>query len=404
MSRTPFLHPFARPLADEFLCLVRGEGALVYDDSGREYVDAMASLWFCAAGHGRTEIADAVGGQLRTLAAFHSFDRFTNLPAEQLCEKLAALAPMPDTRVFLTNSGSEAIDSALKIVRAARAVGGEPHRQRVVTVEGAYHGVTYGGLALGGLPLNQEHFGAMVPDVVQVPRNDASAVAAALSEGGNQVAAVLVEPVLGAGGVHPPDEGYLRELRRLCDATGTWLVLDEVISGFGRLGTQWGAQRYGVEPDAVVFAKAVTSGYVPLGGVLVGRAVRERLEADPAFVLRHGHTFSGHPGACAAALANLEVLEREQLVQRVPELGAKLSAGLRELVADGLVDSVRGDGAVWAVGLHEGADATEVHSTMIADGVIARALGPSTVAFCPPYVLTDGQLDRILTALRQALR
>ena len=404
MSRTAFLHPFARPLADEFLCLVRGDGALVYDDAGREYVDAMASLWFCAAGHGRTEIADAVGTQLRTLAAFHSFDRFTNLPAERLCQRLVELAPMPDARVFLTSSGSEAIDSALKIVRAARAVGGEPHRQRVVTVEGAYHGVTYGGLALGGLPMNQEHFGAMVPDVVQVPRNDAAAVAAVLAEAGDQVAAVLVEPVLGAGGVHPPDEGYLAELRRLCDAAGAWLVLDEVISGFGRLGSLWGAQRYGVEPDAVVFAKAVTSGYVPLGGVLVGRAVRERLEADPAFVLRHGHTFSGHPGACAAALANLEVLDREQLMERVPELGAKLSGGLRELVADGLVDSVRGEGAVWAVGLHEGADATEVHSAMIADGVIARPLGPSTVAFCPPYVLTDSQLDRILTALRRALR
>ena len=403
MSRTPFLHPFARPLADEFLCLVRGDGALVYDDTGREYVDAMASLWFCAAGHGRTEIADAVGTQLRTLAAFHSFDRFTNLPAEQLCEQLAKLAPMPDARVFLTSSGSEAIDSALKIVRAARAVGGEPHRQRIVTVEGAYHGVTYGGLALGGLPLNREHFGAMVPDVVRVPHDDAAAVAAVLAESGDQVAAVLVEPVLGAGGVHPPDEGYLTELRRLCDAAGAWLVLDEVISGFGRLGTPWGAQRYGVEPDAVVFAKAVTSGYVPLGGVLVGRAVRERLEADPAFVLRHGHTFSGHPGACAAALANLEVLDREQLMQRVPELGAKLSAGLRELVADGLVDHVRGEGAVWAVGLDEDTDAAEVHTAMIADGVIARPLGPSTVAFCPPYVLTDSQLDRILTALRRAL-
>ncbi len=404
MSRTPFLHPFARPLADEFLCLVRGDGALVYDDTGREYVDAMASLWFCAAGHGRTEIAEAVGAQLRTLAAFHSFDRFTNLPAEQLCAQLAELAPMPDARVFLTSSGSEAIDSALKIVRAARAVGGEPHRQRVVTVEGAYHGVTYGGLALGGLPLNQEHFGAMVPHVVQVPRNDAAAVAAVLAESGDQVAAVLVEPVLGAGGVHPPDEGYLVELRRLCDAAGAWLVLDEVISGFGRLGTPWGAQRYGVEPDAVVFAKAVTSGYVPLGGVLVGRAVRERLEADPAFVLRHGHTFSGHPGACAAALANLRVLEQEQLPQRVPELGARLAAGLRELVTDGLVDHVRGEGAVWAVGLDSDTDAAQVHSAMIADGVIARPLGPSTIAFCPPYVLTDSQLDRILTALRQALR
>ena len=173
MPMSAFLHPFARPTASDFLCLVRGEGALVYDDRGREYVDAMASLWFCDVGHGRAEIADAVADQLRTLAAFHAFDRFTNEPAEALAAALVERAPMPGARVFLTSSGSEAVDTALKLVRAARTLGGEGHRRVVVSLEGAYHGVTYGGLAVGGLPLNQEHFGPMVPDVVQVPRNDA---------------------------------------------------------------------------------------------------------------------------------------------------------------------------------------------------------------------------------------
>ena len=398
-----FLHPFARPTATEFLTLVRGEGALVHDDAGRDYVDAMASLWFCDVGHGRSEIAEAVAGQLRTLAAFHAFDRFTNEPAERLAEQLALRAPMPDARVFLTSSGSEAVDSALKLVRAARAVGGEPDRRVVVSLEGAYHGVTYGGLAAGGLPLNQEHFGAMLPDVVQLPKNDVGAVARLLAERGEQVAAVIAEPVLGAGGVHPPDEGYLSEVRRLCDQSGAWLVLDEVICGFGRLGAMWGAQRYGVQPDVVTFAKAVTSGYVPLGGVLVGAQVRARLEADESFVLRHGHTYSGHPGACAAALANLAILEREQLMSRVPAIGRSLSAGLHALAADGLVAQVGGEGAVWAVGLRAGVDAVAARDAMIEDGVIARAIGPATLAFCPPYVITDDQLDQTLAALRRAL-
>ncbi len=403
MPLPAFLHPFARPSAEDFLCLVRGEGALVYDDTGREYVDAMASLWFCDVGHGRGEIADAVADQLRTLASFHTFDRFTNEPAERLCAQLAAGAPMPDARVFLTTSGSEAVDTALKLVRVARAVGGEPQRRVVVSLEGAYHGVTYGGLAASGLPLNREHFGPMLPDVVQVPRNDADAVSQLLAERGDEVAAVMAEPVLGAGGVHPPDEGYLRELRRLCDGAGAWLVLDEVICGFGRLGTSWGAERYAVRPDLVTFAKGVTSGYVPLGGVLVGAAVRERLEADASFVLRHGHTYSGHPGACAAALANLAILERERLVDRVPAIGRRLSDGLQALVGKGLVEQVRGDGAVWAAGLPEGIDAIATREAMIRDGVIARAIGSSTVTFCPPYVITDDQLDRSLAALERAL-
>jgi putrescine---pyruvate transaminase len=403
MPQSAFLHPFARPTATDFLCIVRGQGAVVFDDHGRDYVDAMASLWFCDVGHGRAEIADAVADQLRTLAAFHAFDRFTNAPAEQLAARLAELAPMPDARVFLTTSGSEAVDSALKLVRAARTLGGEPQRRVVISQEGAYHGVTYGGLGIGGLPLNQEHFGPMLPDVVQVPRHDAAAVAQLLAERGDEVAAVVVEPVLGAGGVHPPPAGFLPELRRLCDAAGAWLVLDEVICGFGRLGAMWGAQRYDVQPDVVTFAKGVTSGYVPLGGVLVGAAVRARLEADPAYVLRHGHTYSGHPGACVAALANVDLLEREHLVERVPEIARRLGGGLHALAGDGRVAQVRGEGAVWAAGLADGVDAVAVRDSMIEQGVIARAIGPSTLAFCPPYVITDDQLDRVLAALGAAL-
>jgi adenosylmethionine-8-amino-7-oxononanoate aminotransferase len=191
-------------------------------------------------------------------------------------------------------------------------------------------------------------------------------------------------------------------MRRLCDEAGALLVFDEVICAFGRLGTWFGAERFGVVPDLVTFAKGVTSGYVPLGGVLLSRRVLDVLEADPALTLRHGHTYSGHPTACVAALTNLSIIEREGLVDRAPKIGARLSAGLRELLDEGRIAEVRGDGAVWGVGLH-GDDAVEVRDRMLAEGVIPRPIGTKTLAFCPPLVVTDEQLDRCVEALAAAL-
>ena len=205
------------------------------------------------------------------------------------------------------------------------------------------------------------------------------------------------------GGVYPPTDGYLAELRRLCDRHGALLVFDEVITAFGRLGTWFGADHFGVQPDLITFAKAVTSGYVPLGGVLVGAAVRSALESEPGFVLRHGYTYSGHPGACTAALANLDVLTNEGLLERAPVIGARLGAGLRALAADGAVAGVRGEVAVWAVALHEGQAATGVRDQMMQQGVITRAIGADTLTFCPPLVTTDEQIDHIIDVVADAV-
>jgi adenosylmethionine-8-amino-7-oxononanoate aminotransferase len=404
VSVSPFLHPFARPTADRFVQIVRGEGATVWDADGKAYVDALASLWYCNVGHGRAEIADAVAAQMRQIAAYHTFELFTNEPSERLAARLADLAPMPGARVFLTSSGSEAVDTALKLARVAHAVGGEPQRTVVVSRSPSYHGVTYGGLAATGLPLNQEHFGPMLGDVVQAPKDDLEAVEAVFTAQPGRVAAVIAEPVIGAGGVHPPAPGHLQGLRRLCDEHGAWLILDEVICGFGRLGAWWGAQRFGVRPDLVTFAKAVTSGYLPLGGVLVGADVRARLEADPAFVLRHGHTYSGHPTAATAALASLAITEREGLVERAVKVGERLADGLRSFLGQAHVTEVRGDGAVWALGLDEGLAAPAVRDALLERGVIARPIGASTLAFCPPLVVTEEQIDRCVEALGEALR
>ncbi len=374
------------------------------DDLGRRYVDAMASLWYCNVGHGRAEIADAVAAQLRRLDNFHTFELFTNVPAEQLTSLVADLAPILEARVFLTCGGSEAVDTAIKLCRIAHHLAGRRERHLVISRAPSYHGVTYGGMTLTGLPLNLEGFGPLLGGVIQVPKDDVEALRRVFADRGGEVAAVIAEPVVGAAGVYPPAEGYLQELRWLCDAHGAFLILDEVVTGFGRLGTWWGAQHYGVIPDVVTFAKAVTSGYLPLGGVLVGPALRGPLEADAGFVLRHGHTYSGHPAACAAGLAALDIQRREGLIDRVPKIGQRLSAGLRAIADDTeKIAEVRGEGAVWAVGLASGVSAPAVRDGMLARGVIARAIGDATIAFCPPLVIEDRDLDQCAEALEGAL-
>ena len=348
MSPTPFLHPFARPGATgaEHRTIVRGEGATVWDADGNAYVDALASLWYCNVGHGRTEIAERVAAQMGVLENFHTFDVFTNEPAERFAATVAERAPVPGGRVFLTSSGSEAVDTALKLSRLTFALKGEPERRVVVGRDGAYHGVAYGGTSVGGLAPNREHYGPFVGATVRVGAHDVDELAAFLAEHGPTVAAVIAEPVQGAGGVHPARPGFLPRLRELCTEHGALLVLDEVITGFGRLGSWFAAERYGVEPDLITFAKACTSGYLPLGGVVVGRTVLDQLEADPAYVLRHGFTYSGHPTACAAGLANLEILEREDLFARVPAIAERLGGGLAALAADGAVVEARGIGGI----------------------------------------------------------
>lgn len=392
----PFLHPFAKPTRTAFTTIARGRGALVWDTDGVEYVDAMASLWYCAAGHGRAEIADAVAHQLRTVAAYSCFDPFSNGPADELAARLTDLTPMVDARVFLCGSGSEAVDTSMKLARLAQRMAGHPDRTLIISRDRGYHGTNLGGTSAQGIAPNREGWGPLVPDVVQVPSDDAEALALLMAEHGDRVAAVLTEPVQGAGGVYPPVDGYLAELRRLCDRHGAYLIFDEVITGFGRLGSWFAADHYDVVPDLTTFAKAVTSGYQPLGGVLVGAAVRDALESDPAFILRHGYTYSGHPAACAGALANLDVLEREDLVSRAGPVGARLGDGLRALAADGTIDHARGAGAVWAAGLRPDQDAMAIRDRMLAAGVITRAIATDTLTFCPPLVITDAQIDRIV--------
>lgn len=404
MANVPsaFLHPFARPTRESFVPIVRGEGALVWDSDGKEYVDGMASLWYCAIGHGRGEMADAVSAQIRTIEAYSCFDPFTNEPAEHLATELVALAPIDDARVFFCSSGSEAVDSVMKLARIAHVQAGEPQRKLIISRMRGYHGVAYGGTSAQGLAGNRENFGPFVDEVVQVAADDIEALATLMHQRGHEVAAVITEPVQGAAGIYPPVEGYLAGLRKLCSQHGAYLVFDEVITGFGRLGSWFASHHFGVQPDFTTFAKGVTSGYQPLGGVFVGPAPRAALEADPAFFLRHGFTYSGHATSCAAGSKNLEIIRREELVARASHVGARLAAGLQALAADGVIDHARGEGAMWAAALRPDQDSTAMRDRMLASGVICRALNTDSLLFCPPLVTTDEQIDRIIDSLSQA--
>ncbi len=397
---TALLHPFARPALEDYISIVRGEGAVVWDASGKRYVDGLASLWYCNVGHGRTEVANAVARQMAQIETYHCFERFTTPAADELAERLVALAPVPGSRVFLTSGGSEAVDTALKLSRIAHAQAGQPEKTIAISRTPSYHGVSYGAMTLTGLPLNRKDFGPGVGDVVQVDKDDLEAVRAVFEAHPGQVAAVFAEPVVGAGGVWPPAPGYLQGLRALCDEHDAHLVLDEVICGFGRLGTLFAGSHFGVAADITTFAKGVTSGYIPLGGAVLAPSVHEKLSADPAFVLRHGYTYSGHSTAAAAALACLDLTEQEGLLDRAKHIGERLEPQLKALEAEGLVTEVRGVGALWGVSVP---DPVGTRDRMLDLGVIVRPIAPVSLAMCPPLVITDDDLDAIPAALRAAL-
>lgn len=392
----PLLHAFAKPTKTDFIRIVRGSGALLWDDKGNEYIDAIGSLWYSQVGHGNAEIADAVADQIRTLETYSIFDPFTNEKAEQLAAKLVTISPLPDSRVFLCGSGSEAIDTAMKLARVAHVQAGHPEKTIIISRNRGYHGTNYGGTSAQGLPLNKIGFGQLLPEVVQVDSDNIEDLASFMKDNGARVAAIITEPLQGAGGVYPPADGYLEGARKLCDQYGALLIFDEVITGFGRLGTWFAANYYNVVPDLLCFAKGVTSGYQPLGGVFVGRAALNALERDPDFFLRHGYTYSGHSAVCAAALKNLEIIERDGLIERAKHVGKRLSDGLRSLAADGTIDSVRGAGAIWAAGLKPDQNCLTIRDTMIKRGAIVRSINTDTNAFCPPFVITDQQIDTLL--------
>jgi adenosylmethionine-8-amino-7-oxononanoate aminotransferase len=408
MTDSKLWHPFADMSAvrhDEFV-VARGEDVWIFDEQGNRYLDATASLWYANVGHGRAEIIAAIGEQLHRLEAYSAFGDFANRPALELAERLSELAPGDGWRVFLGSGGGDGIDTAAKLARRYFAAVGQPQRQHLITRSQGYHGTHGWGTALAGIPANIEGFGAPLAESVRVEHSSLDALSDAFEQiGPERVAAVIAEPVIGAGGVYPPAPGYLEGASELCRRHGALFISDSVICGFGRLGNWFGIERFGVRPDLIVFAKGVTSGYLPLGGVMVSGTVAEPFFTPGGPVFRHGPTYAGHATCCAAALANLDVLGRDGLLQRGRELEGDLLAAVRAVADHPLVASVRGGvGLLAAVELApETPDIVQrVFRATRARGVIIRPLGTS-VAVSPPLTVTHEHLELLARSLRGGL-
>jgi adenosylmethionine-8-amino-7-oxononanoate aminotransferase len=411
-SDSKFWHPFAAmgAVRHDELVLTSAEDVWVWDEDGKRYLDGTAALWYANAGHGRAEIADAIAAQARQLAAYSAFGDFANRPALELAERLSDLAPGDGWRVFLASGGGDGVDTALKLARRFFAATGEPDRVHVISRTAGYHGTHGWGTAVSGIPVNREGFGPATAETTQVPHDSLEALDAAFAEvGPGRVAAVIAEPVIGAGGLYPPMPGYLEGVQALCRKHGALFVADSVICGFGRLGTWFGVERFGLEPDLIVFAKGVTSGYLPLGGVMASARVAEPFFAEGGPIFKHGATYAGHPTCCAAALANLDILEREHLLDRSREMEGQLLEGLQSLVDHPLVAEARGGiGLLAAIDLDpevRAASPTVVQDVFLRArrrGVIVRPLA-NGLAVSPPLTVTQEHLDLLTATLSEAL-
>ena len=434
MDKRYHLHPFtsvATILQDGPLVLDKARGVYVEDDRGRELIDGAAGLWCVNVGHGREEIITAIEKQMRRLDYFQSFSGATNEPVAQLSARVLELAPAGMSRVFFGNSGSDAADSAIKMVTLYNNLRGKPKKKKFVSRWRSYHGVTVAAGSLTGLESVHRLFDLPLPivrhidppDAYHFPGLTATDYAGKVDElirkeGADTVAAFFAEPVMGTGGVLVPPNDYYAVIKKVLDEHDVLLVLDEVICGFGRLGTWFGAQRYGVVPDIITAAKGLTSGYLPMSAVIVGEKMWSTFEVEKSKlgVFGHGFTSSGHPTVAACALANLDIIEREDLVSRAGEMGHYLISRLRSALSDHpLVGDIRGSGLMIGLELVEDKAARRnfapergiagrVFKTAIEGGLLVRALPANDViAVSPAFTITTQQIDTLTARLGAAL-
>src|SRR5919204_40081 len=413
MTQT-YWHPFAdmaSVVSTGELVRERGGGCYVGDVEGKRYLDATASLWYCNAGWGRSEIGEAVAAQMAKLPAYSNFGDIVTPVTRELADRVAALAPVEGSKVFLTSGGSDSIDTATKMARHYWQLLGETGRTILVRREKAYHGMHTAGTSLAGIPANAGGHGALIEDVIEVPWDDADSLRAAIEDvGPERVAAFFCEPVVGAGGVFPPPDGYLDAVRQVCRDTGVLFVCDEVITGFGRCGDWFAATRFGLEPDIVVCAKGITSGYLPMGAVLASPRVAEPFWSEKGGMWRHGYTYSGHAAVAAAGLANIAVLGRGDLPGRSRRMEGQVFDALKQLSDHELVGDVRGGvGLLAAVNIRSDAvDAdpaigARVGAATREAGVLIRPLVGGALAISPPLIIEESHIQEIVEGLRAGL-
>ncbi len=429
-----YLHPFTdfKQLATKGARVITGaEGVWLTDSEGNRILDGMAGLWCVALGYGRKELADAAYRQMLELPYYNSFFQCAHPPAIELAQRLTAVTPPQFNHVFLTGSGSEANDTMVRLVRRYWQLRGEPARNVIVGRWNGYHGSTVAGASLGGMKAMHEQGGLPIPGIVHVnqpywfecggdltPAEFGLRVARELADrieeiGPRRVAAFIGEPVQGAGGVIIPPETYWPEIQRICDHYGILLVSDEVICGFGRTGSWFGCEHFGTRPDLMPIAKAMSSGYLPIGGLMVGDRVAEVL-IDKGGEFAHGFTWSGHPAACAVSVACLDIMRREKVVERVrDELAGYFAARWRSLAEHPMVGETRSLGLLGALELvparpsrrffaNRGEVGTACRDLCVANGVIARAVRDSMIV-APPLVITPDEIDELVRRIGLAL-
>lgn len=425
------LHPLQHPKTHaDPLVIERGEGVYLYTADGRRILDGMAGLWNVNVGYGREVLAQAAYDQMKRMAFTSNFAGMTNVPAVELAARLSGYAYADLKTTFFTSGGSESNDSAFKIARYYWKRQGKPEKFKIIARKLAYHGITLAATFATGIERYHKMFGPAVPGFVhvappypyrfegEIKEGETVGAAAArlieeaiLREGADTVAAVIAEPVQGVGGVIVPPDDYFPRVRAICDRLGVLLIADEVITGFGRTGELFGLNRYGVQPDILSFAKAITSGYLPLGGNQISDAIYDTIQNAPdTDSFMHGYTYSGHATACAVGLRNLQIIEEENLVERARAMGARLRSGLDSLAEFSMVGEVRSLGLICGVELVADKTAKTADPALAAKvtrlcqdrGLRTRNVG-STLAFAPPLTITEDEVDEIVRILGSVL-
>ena len=433
---TSMIYPTTNPAMSETMVVARAEGPYIYDKLGKRYLEGMAGLWCTALGYGNEEIIEAAERQMRELSFSHMFGGKTHSSAIELADKLAAMVPMQDGRVFLGNSGSDANDTLLKLIRYHAEASGQPNRIKVIAREQGYHGVTLASAALTAIPTNHAHFqlpfealgvlrtgsanyyrGAIEgeSEAEFVARRAQELEALILAEGPETIAAMIAEPVSGAGGVIVPPDGYFEAIQAVLDRYGIWLWDDEVICGFGRLGTDFGANKMGMRPQMMTLAKALSSAYVPVSAAIVQGDIADCINASATEVgvFGHGYTYSGHPLGCAVASKVIDIYVRDKIFDHAATVGDYLQVRLREFADHPLVGEVSGVGMIGALELvadkasgkpFDGMKVGQFCAKAAEDnGLVIRPLGGNRVAVCPPLIIETTHVDELIEKFNAAL-
>ncbi|MFN3248296.1 aspartate aminotransferase family protein [Roseibium album] len=428
------LHSYADARKQEqtgSLVIEKGEGIYVEDVSGKRYIEGMAGLWSVAVGFGEKRLVEAAARQMEKLPYYHTFTFKTHGPSIELAEKLIEMAPVPMSKVYFTNSGSEANDTAIKLIWYRSNALGQPERKKIISRMRGYHGVTVASASLTGLPNNHKSFDLPLPQILHTTsphyrtmKKDGESEAEfarrcaqdledlILAEGPETIAAFFAEPVMGAGGVVVPPDGYWQAVQPVLKKYGILFVADEVICGFGRTGNMFGTETYSLQPDMMTLSKALSSSYQPISALLINDTVYEPIadESHRIGVLGHGYTGSGHPVAAAVALENLKIIEERDLVGHVREIAPTFQKRLAGLADNPLVVETRGIGLIGAAELHHpahsdtpGSLGAAANAAFQENGLISRAM-LDAMAFCPPLIITDGQVNDLFDIAEESLK